>query len=195
MILEIVKQFNWLDVFILLFIVRMIYIGARTGFFIELFKLVGIVFTIYISFHYYTLLGDFVKDRYAPETVPIDFLDFFIFVFLAVAVYLIFVLLRNVVFHFIKMETVPLLSKWGGLFLGILRGVFTISLIIYVFAISCMPYLITSAQRSYLGPRLLNISVTTYTRIWDGTMSKFNLNEKINNVVLENQKNFFNEAD
>ncbi len=195
MILEIVKQFNWLDVFILLFIVRMIYIGARTGFFIELFKLVGIIFTIYISFHYYIALGDFVKDRYAPETVPIDFLDFLIFVSLAIAVYLIFVFLRNVVFHFIKMETVPILSKWGGFILGIIRGIFTISLVIYIFAISCMPYLITSAQKSYLGGRLLNISVSTYSGIWDGFMSKFGSDEKINSVIIENQNTFFNEAE
>lgn len=194
MIWEIVKQFNWVDFAVLFLLCWIIYFAAKNGFIVELFKLLGTVFAIYISFHYYTTLSDLIKNWFPIQVFPTDYLDFLVFFPLLILGYLVFVLIRNIVMNFIKVETVPTLSKWGGFTLGIARGVLTASLVIYLFAMSCIPYLTTSAQRSFLGKKLFNVAVGTYSGIWDGLMSKFITIEKINGTVFEVQKNFFNET-
>lgn len=194
MIWEIVKQFNWVDLVVLSLLCWIIYFAAKNGFITEVFKLLGIIFAVYISFHYYTALSDLIKSWLPVEAFPTDYLDFLVFLPLVVLSYLVFVLFRNVVMNFVKVETVPTVSKWGGFILGITRGVLTVSLVIYLFAISCIPYLTTSAQKSFLGKKLFNVAVGTYSGIWDGLISKFVLKEKINNTVFEVQKNFFNET-
>jgi len=195
MILEVLKQFNWVDVFVLLVLFRIIYIASKTGAIVELFKALGIIFATYVAFHYYTILSDLLRSRMPVEAFPLDFFDFVVFVPLLVLTYLTFVLFRNIICSYIKVETIPTLSKIGGFVIGIARGILTISLVIYMFAISCMPYLTTSAQKSYLGKRLFNVAVGTYTGLWDGLMSKFVPGEKINSAVSEIENKFINEAD
>lgn len=191
MLLNILKQFNWVDIIIVFLLLRILYISAATGFVVELFKLIGTVSSIYISFHYFVICSDFVMRRVRPEQgFPLEFMDFLIFVLLAVIVYLVFVLVRNVTCHFLKMEAVPTLSKWGGLFLGFVRGILAASLVVFMLSISTIPYLNTSAKEAYSGRRLFNIAVSTYSNIWNGFMSKFAVNEKFNKIITGIQEDF-----
>jgi len=195
MIPEILKQFNWVDIFVIVLLFRIIYISSKTGAIIELFKLLGIYFSLYITLHYYVDLSDLLRKSLPVEAFPTNFFDFIVFLPLLIVSYLVFVLLRSVFCNFVKIEAVPTVSKIAGFLLGVCRGILTISLVIYIFAISCMPYLFNSAQRSFLGKRLFNITVVTYTGTWDNFASKFMTQEKLNNTVVEAQKNFLNEAD
>lgn len=191
MLLDILKQLNWVDVIIVFLLLRILYISTVNGFVIELFKLIGIISSIYISFHYFVVFSDLVMRRVSTEQqFPLEFMDFLIFVFLVIIVYLVFVLLRKVVCHFVKMEAVPALSKWGGLILGLARGILTASLVVFMLSISTIPYLNTSIKAAYSGQRLFNIAVSTYSQLWNGVMSKFMLNEKFNKVITEIEKDF-----
>lgn len=191
MLLNILKQLNWVDIIIAFLLLRILYISTVNGFVIELFKLIGIISSIYISFHYFVICSDFVMRRVSTEQhFPLEFMDFLIFVFLVIIVYLVFVLFRKVVCHFVKMEAVPLLSKWGGLILGMGRGILTASLVVFILSISTIPYLNTSAKEAYSGRRLFNIAVSTYSSLWEGVMHKFTVNEKFNKVITEIQKDF-----
>ena len=191
MLLDILKQLNWVDVIIVFLLLRILYISTVNGFVIELFKLIGIISSIYISFHYFVVFSDLVMRRVSTEQqFPLEFMDFLIFVFLVIIVYLVFVLLRKVVCHFVKMEAVPALSKWGGLILGLARGILTASLVVFMLSISTIPYLNTSIKEAYSGQRLFNITVSTYSQLWNGVMSKFMLNEKFNKVITEIEKDF-----
>ncbi len=191
MLLNILKQFNWVDIVVALLLLRILYISAITGFVIELFKLIGTVSSIYIAFHYFIACSDFVMKRVSQEQhFPLDFMDFLMFLLLAIVVYLVFIFLRKVVCHFVKMEAVPTLSKWGGLVLGFVRGTLAVSLVVFMLSISTIPYLKASAKGAYLGPRLFNIAVSTYSNAWNGFMSKFAGNEKYNKVVTDIQEDF-----
>lgn len=191
MLLNILKQLNWVDIIIVFLLLRILYISTVNGFVIELFKLIGTISAIYISFHYFVICSDFVMRRVsAQQGFPLNFMDFLIFVLLVVTVYLVFVLLRKVVCHFVKMEAVPMLSKWGGLILGLARGILTASLVVFTLSISTIPYLNTSAKEAYSGRRLFNIAVSTYSNAWNGVMSKFTVNEKFNKVITDIQEDF-----
>lgn len=190
MILNIIRQFNWVDIFVIILLFRICYIAIKSGFVVELFKSLGTVLAIYLSLHYYTALADLVT-RYLSikESMPLEFLDFIAFIILVIIGYFIFVILRQVFSQLIKTEAAPNLNRWGGLALGIVRGILFSGLIIFILVISCVGYFKGSAQSSYLGKRLFKVAPTTYTKLWNGIASKFMTKEKFNQTILEVQEN------
>lgn len=188
--LDIIKQFNWLDIFIIIVLLRIGYVAIKTGIPVEFFKFLGTIAAIYLAMHYYTGLVDWLMQRahVAKEKVPLEFLDFISFILLALAGYLVLLSLRVVFSHFIKMEAAPKLNKWLGLGLGIARGFLLVSLIIFVLAISSIPYLKRGVVNSYFGRRIVNLAPNTYSWLWNKITSKFATGEKFNETVPEVQK-------
>jgi uncharacterized membrane protein required for colicin V production len=187
--LEIIKKLNWVDLFVIILLFRIGYVAIKSGFSVELFKLLGTTAAIYMSLHYYTAFSDWIaKSSHIPiskESMPLEFMDFISFLILAIAGYIIFVGLRIGLYRFIKMEAVPVLNKWGGLVLGILRGFLLAGLIIFMLAISTLTYLRNSAIKSYLGKGLFKVAPATYSWLWGNITSKFMTNEKFNKTILE----------
>jgi uncharacterized membrane protein required for colicin V production len=186
MLIDILKQLNWLDIFVLILMIRVIYIATAKGFIAELFKLIGVLAAIYLSFHYYTFFADFIRSKLpVEERMPLQFLDFLCFFILAGIGYVSFMILRIMLFNLIKLDAVPRLQKWGGFFLGIFRAWLLSGLIVYMLAISSIGYLHKSAVSSYMGKSLFYAPVNTYSFIWENIMSKFFINEKFNKTVSE----------
>lgn len=187
MLFAIIKQLNWVDVFAVFLLLRILYVSAKNGFVVELFKLIGIIFTIYLSLHYYSKLSNLISKRISLEQPHLEYVDFFMFISLVAATYLIFAFLRKIFLNFVKIEAVAVLSKWGGLILGFFRGALSGGLVIIILSIATLPYLNTSARKSYFGERLFNITVFTYSALWNGVMSKFMANEKFNQAIFKVQ--------
>jgi uncharacterized membrane protein required for colicin V production len=189
MLLDIIEQFNWVDIFVLILLLRICYIALKTGFNIESFKFLGTILAVYLALHYYTGLADWFKAHLSvmEEKMPLEFLDFLCFVVLAIFGYVIFWFLRETFSRFIKMEAVPRLNRWGGFIFGIGRGILLSSLVVFILLISGIGYFKASAQQSYLGSRLFQAAPSTYATIWNRLMSKFMSKEKFNNTILEVQ--------
>ena len=192
MLIEILGQFNFLDILILILLFRVCYVAMHTGLPVESFKLAGTLASIYLSLHYYVFLSDLIQKKIDLSLMPLEFADFLIFLFLAIIGYLLFMALRGVFFNFIKLEAVAPLSKWGGLFFGILRGLLLVSLICFSMSISSVSYLNKSVKSSYLGSRLNQVAPNTYKWLWDGFFSKFMGSEKFNKEAIMAMHNFFN---
>jgi len=189
MLLSIVKQFKWVDVLVVILLFRIGYIAMKNGLPVEIFKLLGIILATYLALHYYTALSDWIRayvDK--EEKMPLQFLDFLVFLALTILGYLIFVLLRSTFYRFIKMEAAPRLRKWGGLVLGIARGILLASLIVFMLVISSISYLRDSAKNSYSGKQLFKLTTSTYTWLWNAVTSKFMSGEKFNKTILEVQE-------
>lgn len=187
--MDILKQLNWVDIFVIIILFRIGYIALQNGLPAELFKFLGSLSAIYLSLHYYTTLSDWIGGRFfvSREKMPLEFLDFLCFVSLASLGYIIFVALRQTFSRFIKMEAGPKLNKWGGLVLGLVRGLCLSSLIVFMLVISSISYLKNSIINSYSGVRLFKLAPATYNRLWLGLMSKFMNKEKFNQTILEVQ--------
>jgi uncharacterized membrane protein required for colicin V production len=190
--LNTLRQFNWVDIFAVVILLRVCYIAIKGGFLNELFKTLGTVSAIYLSLHYYTGLSDFIREHLPFKNIPLDFLDFIFFIVLAITGYLLFVILRLAILKFINMEPIPKLDKWGGLVLGITRAFLLTSLIIFTLLISTIAYFKKSVVNSYSGEYLSKIAPSVYTGLWDGVASKFMTKEKFNQTVTEVQ--FYNPA-
>ena len=189
MLADIIRKLNWVDILVLFLIIRICYVAAKTGFTLEIFKLLGSAAALFISMHYYTVVSDLFRPRGAEQKMPLEFLDFISFILLAGLTYIAFILIRKAVFQFIKMEAVSALNKWGGLILGAARVFLVSSLLIFAMVISSINYLQQSALSSYSGKYLFKACISTYSSIWGGLMSKFMTKEKINKTVFEVESN------
>ena len=179
------KQVNWIDIFVVILLLRSIYVAIKNDFSIELFKLLGTVFAAYLSLHYYLIFSDYIASRTGINNIPSAYLTSFSIIALAIVGYLVFVLLRSVFYRLINMEVAPKLNKWGGLLFGLSRGLLLISLIIFILVTSGSGYLKVSVRTSYSGKRLLKIAPSVYSGLWHNIASKFFTQEKFNQTVLE----------
>ena len=129
MILETLAKFNFLDFIIIVVFFRICCVAATTGLSIEVFKFLGTLFSTYIALHYYTVLSDIIQRRFLPKEMPLEFMDFIIFILLVMLGYLCFVGLRNVLSRFVQLNAVPKINQFFGLILGIGRGFLVVGLI------------------------------------------------------------------
>lgn len=180
-----ISQFNFLDVIIVIISLRICYVAFQMGLAVEFFKLSGVILATYLSLHYYTGVSDIIQRRFIPKELPLEFMDFLVFIILAAGGYLLFVVLRNFFYRFMKLEASPKISQFGGLILGLARLFFTVGLLIYILMISNVKYLNESVKYSYLGSRSALISANTYGWLWDSVISKFSPKEKLNPTVSE----------
>lgn len=182
------KRFNWVDLVIIILLLRTSYVASKKGFFAEVFKFLGMLLGVYLSLHYYTVLSDFLRSIIRVKEVPIEMLDFFSLIILAVLGYFVFFFLHMTLEKFIKVEAVNLIERWISFALGIGRAVLLASLIIYAFSIPVVTYLKRSVDNSLSSVYLYKVSPTVYKTIWDKVMSKFMPKEEFNKVVLESKR-------
>lgn len=187
-LLDILRQLNWLDFFVVILLFRIGYIAIKNGLPIELFKLLGTLLAVYLAMHYYTSWSNFVGERLGQGKIAFKFLEFLSFLVLVILGQLVFVFLRSVFWRFIKMEATPKLNKWGGLILGMGRAVLVASLIMYILVVSSIGYLRNSIKDSYSGKRLFKMAPTTYSVLWNNLASKFMSKEKFNEATLRVQE-------
>lgn len=192
MLVNILRQFNWLDIFVVIFLMRVFYIAGKNGLLIELFKFMGTLAAVYLSLHYYTDLSDKFLSLLHPlkERMPLEFSDFICFIVLAAAGYTLFALLHNIFFRFVKVEATASLNRIGGLVLGAFRAYLLIGLIMFAMAISTVAYLQTSVKESFTATYFLRAAPDTYGWLWDRLASKFMGSERFNKTVNEVQEGF-----
>lgn len=188
-LLEILKRFNWVDIFFVIILLRTCYVSVKNGFPAEFFRLLGVILAIYLSFHYYINFSDYINSLTGKKNLSSEYLTFVSFLVLVIIGYLIFALLGRVVSRFVHLEAVPALNRWGSLILAIARSFLMVSLIIFIFVITPGSYFKNSVANSYSGKRLFKIAPATYTWVWDSVMSKFMAQEKFNDSVLKVQPN------
>jgi uncharacterized membrane protein required for colicin V production len=185
MTMDAITQFNFLDILILIIVFRICYIAVKMGLSNEFFKLLGVLFATYVSLHYYTVLSDIIQRRFFLKAMPLEFMDFIVFLILTVVVYLGFVVLRSIFYRFMTLETMPRINQIGGFIFGLARLFLIIGLLTYSLLISDVSYLSNAVRHSYLGIRACSISPRTYNWLWSSIFSKFFTHDKFNSTVTE----------
>ena len=176
------QHINWVDIAIIILILRGIQIGAKRGFFIEIFKIISILCAIYISIHYFSVVSDYVNSN-AP--VPVDFADSLSFAFLIFACILIWVPIRDGILHFVKVEAVPVLNKFGGAMIGLLRSFLVVSLFVLILEFMSGGYFGAIVVNSKFGTKFSKLAPSIYVSIHDNLIAKFAPDDKLNNAVFE----------
>ena len=184
-IIEFFSQFNWVDIFVFIVFVRLIFISLKQGLLTEVLKLLGTFSGLYLSLHYYFSFASYLNGHSGNKSAPGYFLEFFAYLVLFAGGYLVFWLLRILISRFVSAEVNPVLSKWGSLISCFLRSVLLVSIILFALLIPQSMYFKDSIRYSLSGNSLVKIAPATYTWVWKSIVSKFNSGEKFNNAILD----------
>lgn len=147
---------NWVDLVIIIVVLRSSYNGFGRGFFAEILNLLGALTITALTVNYAGLVARVVQPMVWFNPVVTGFLVFWLlFLICLLAVHL---LLRRVT-EVMKWERVHWVLQGSGLALGGLRGLWWSGFIAMVLTSSGFVYLRESVEeRSVLGPKVLELS-------------------------------------
>lgn len=160
MLKELLKQTNWVDIFVVILLIRGAYTGINKGLFVEVFKFLGLIVAIVVSLHNYKGLAEFVTSHILLPSSASQVLSF---IALALGILILFKFLRGIGQHIINIEVISRLERNGGFIVGMIRSVLMASLVIFTLALIPLGNIRASInERSFLGPRLLRLPPAVY---------------------------------
>lgn len=154
-------KLNWVDIFFIILLFRVCYIGFKNGLLPEFFRLLGLSLAFILSFNNYIFVSVFLAKHARLSGVKSEVVAF-LFIFLS-AVF-IFKLLAILVSKLLgSPKDISLANNVAGLIFALARGVLLIGLI-YVLFIHCpVKYLSKSAgERSFSGQYASEIAPFAY---------------------------------
>jgi uncharacterized membrane protein required for colicin V production len=181
MLLEIIQKLNWIDLVIVIVMLRALYIGLKRGCVNEILQLLAIVAAILIVFHYYPFCSRFLENRIFFKAEIAKSLTFFV---LWVVVALVSTFVRGGVYLLFKIEAKSFFDKIGGLAIAIVRGALIASLILSLFMTTGSEYLSRNIKSSFLSPRVAPLAPDVYKFVFKEFVSKYFPNEKMNQDFL-----------
>jgi membrane protein required for colicin V production len=145
--LDFLPETNWVDIIVVIFLIRGGYIGYNLGFSVELFKLLGAVVATVLSLIYYADIGNWLTSH---SFLSLQVANFISFLALFFSLLLVFKLVRTLLFRILHLELFGGLERWGGFTLGLGRSLIFASL--FVFALTLLPvtYLKESVEEKSL---------------------------------------------
>ena len=185
MFMEFIRRFNWVDLLILAFLVRIVYSSIQAGIVVELLKLLGALFTVFVCFHYYVHVGMFLhRITMAPAawTPPVAFLLLWILLFVLCW------LIRKGLLMLFTIEAQSFINKWGAVLLGICRFFVVGSMVFFLFMTTGDKYLEKMSLEAFSQKVVLPVAPKIYNGVCDGFVIKLFPAEKINPDVGEQLK-------
>jgi len=162
--MHILTKINWVDVLALILVLRMSYVAFQDGLSHEILPVIGSVFMIVFSLHYYQKISSFLYD--IGFVVPILLLNPVIFLALNLLIGLLFRVLKSIIDNVIKVSWHPLIEKFGGLIAGLTRGVVLASMVLIFLVIIPLPYLQRSMrEKSLTGMYFLRVGPELYEKM------------------------------
>lgn len=162
--MEILTKINWVDVLVVIVILRTSYVSLQDGLSHEILPLIGSVCMLVFPLHYYNKTALFFYNN--GLALPMALLDLLGFVVLAVCIGLLFRFFKVFIDKIIKVSWHPLIEKFGGLAAGILRSVVLVSLILVMLMLIPLSYLQWSVRdRSLTGMYFLRIGPAIYEKV------------------------------
>ncbi|NQS99715.1 MAG: CvpA family protein [Candidatus Omnitrophica bacterium] len=155
--LSFLPETNWVDIIIVIFLIRGGYIGLIQGFSVELFKTLGAIAATVVSLLYYVRVGGWLAAHSFLSPQAAKIIIFLIFFFLLLFV---FRLIRVLLFKVLHLELLNSnLEKWVGLVLGLGRAVIFASFFVIALTLIPVNYLNKSAEeKSFSGPYLKEVA-------------------------------------
>jgi uncharacterized membrane protein required for colicin V production len=179
---QILASINWVDVAMLVLMIRIIFIGVKTGFVTELFKLLGIFVAVIVGLHYYTPIAVYITKL---TNWPLDIMQLVFFVFLVSLAVIAFKYLREGFLMLFKFETTHAgINQWGAGVLAVLRAWLIISLVLFGMLLTPFEWLKTQTFKSISKKLTLKAAPGTYSTVFNGFIGKIFTHEKFNDEVL-----------
>ena len=172
---------NGVDLLMAIIIALVIYIRRGDGIVAELFKLIGVFFTILITLHYYVRFAGFLRAQFFGEEVKAEF---FSFCLLSIPIFLTFTFFSNSWSLILRIKSFEVVDRWGNLILSLLRSYFICSMVFLALLITGSDYFVSRAKRSMSSAVFRNAAVEFYKVSYSNLIEKFFPGEQINEKVF-----------
>jgi membrane protein required for colicin V production len=179
---EIIRSLNWLDLLFIVIVFIDAYRGYLKGFASGCFSLCGVVLAGLISIHYYSAIALFFKQYVGLDESFLGAISFFCLSFIC---FLIFKFLYDGFVRLFHLQTDNKLERWGGMVLGLVRGVLLFGLLVINLELYNFEFLTHSIDRAYFARPIGRIQVSLYHRFWSDFGLKLFPAEHINQPLVE----------
>jgi uncharacterized membrane protein required for colicin V production len=180
-----IHHLNWIDILLVAMAVRIIYIGAQSGFVSEFFKVLGLILTLFVSFQYFVPVAHIIRQMNLPEGVFLAAGFLLLWGVLA----LVCKLIRHGLFMFFTIQTISVVDKWGGALLAVARFFMTASMVLFVFLVTENKYLQTKIVDSVSGRYVVSVAPVIYKELSDRIVSRVFPGAEYNTAVRSTMKN------
>lgn len=188
--MQALKNFNWVDILLILLLLRSAWIGTRIGLTAELFKLTGTVISIVIGLHYYNQIANTLINYI---NIPVWFLHFIIFAIIILLIRAVFKYGVVLFLRVLNIQFILQLERIGGALVGLGRGFLIGGLLLIALLFFPVEYLYHSIyEKSFLAPYLIRSTKRTYVSII-GLIPSQEPNKEIIKDPLKNKPNLIHD--
>ncbi len=168
---------NWVDIFIICLVVKILLSGIRSTIMGEVFALLGTLVTTFLVLHYFSQFSVFLHRKIFIPSFISEMLSYLL---LWLSVYVVFQLIIMGWLLAFKTEGGKPWDRWGGLILASFRSVLVCGLMFMMFLISGNDYVEKMSQQSWSGRYFTKVSPRVYKWTYEQLVNKFFPNEQIN---------------
>lgn len=186
MINEILSNLNSIDILIGCVLIWCLYIGVTKGMVAEIFRLLGIFSSTFIALHYYVALANLLD---GVIVLPMSVSLVLSFLVLWVGVVIIFKFMREGCMVILNVKTHPIINRWGGASVALVRGSLICGLMFCLIFISGNKFLSDRAKKSFSGFYAMDLSPRIYGVVFDKVIGKLFPSEKKNIAAFELKEN------
>ena len=161
--MQILSRINWVDVLVIILMIRMSYVAFMDGLSHEIFPFLGTLAVFVLSLHYYTRLGDVISVNLG--SMPAEVSNCLSFIILITILGFIVKFLKVILDKIVKVQWHPVIEKFGGLFVGILKAYIITAMVLTMLALMPLSYLQWSVKdRSLTGRYVLMAGPEVYSK-------------------------------
>lgn len=162
--MDILHRINWVDIFIVIVMLRASYLAFQHGLSHEIFPLFGACLMVSVALRYYTTLSGLFA-RYVLNLPP-SILDLAGFIAILVGAGFFCKVVGGLLENIIKVTWHPFVERFGGLLIGVIKASVVTSMCIIVLMLVPLSYLQQSVRdRSLMGARFMRIGPNIYEHV------------------------------
>ena len=169
---EILKMVNWVDVFVLILLIRILYVSSNVGVGKQILPLILLVLILLLTLYYYGIVASYIDTRTFIAPAMCKAVAYFSMLFVFAVIYRIAARVTGVLVALGEGTAGPI-EKIGGAILGFVRSFFIIGLVLIGFLLFPNEALRTSVKDSYSGILIADLNIKTYNQIV-GLISRYN---------------------
>lgn len=161
--MQALENFNWMDILLILLLIKTVYIGTKRGLTAEFFKLIGTVLSLVLGLHNYNRIAAALVEYI---NMPIWFSQFVVLGIIILLIRVIFKYVVLLLLRFLKVQFLLQLERIGGALIALGRSFLIGGMLLMVLSFFPIEYLYRSIdERSYLAPYFINSTKNTYSSI------------------------------
>ncbi|MDD5173805.1 MAG: CvpA family protein [Candidatus Omnitrophota bacterium] len=162
--MELITRINWVDVLVVILMLRISYVAFRDGLSHEIFPLIGSIMVLVLAMRYYTVLGGSISRN--MMNMPVELANFLSFLMLVTVFGFLVRLLRVILDKIVKVQWHSIMDKFGGLVVGIMKAYVITVIVLTTLSLMPLSYLQWSIKdRSLTGKYILMAGPRIYDRV------------------------------